>query len=155
MSGVSRAAISGRLLFDLSPLCLGSQWWYILCCETQINAFTAQYLPASSSCHSKQEDTCSSSLKLVGWGCVCVRGVGMSWSVQVGNLSSVVHPHSQSSPLSHCVGLCVGSHCEGLGPATVVSGTSLLRQRARLRASTLPKQQTDWLTDWVSDWLLD
>lgn len=97
-----------------------------------------------------QEDTCSSFLKLDGWG------VGVRfWSVQVGNLSSVVHPHSEPGPLSQCVGLCVEGHCEGPGLATVVSGASLLRQRARLQASTLPKQQTDWLTDCVSDWVTD
>lgn len=52
-------------------------------------------------------------------------------------------PHSEPGLLSQCVGLCVEGHCKGPGPATVVSGASLLRQRARLRASTLPKQQTD------------
>lgn len=111
------------------------------------------------------------------WGCewcgtvkVC-GGWVHSWSVQVGNLSSAMHPHSELVPLSQCVGFCVDSHCKSPGLATVVSGASLLKQRPRLWASTLPKQQTDWLTwcltdrlggwltdwmaDWVPDWLSD
>jgi len=84
------------------------------------------------------------------WVCVWVGG---GWSVQVGNLSSAVHPHSEPGPLSQCVGFCVESHCEGPGPVAVVSGASLLRQRARLGASTLPKQKTDWLTGCLAVWL--
>lgn len=90
--------------------------------------------------------------------CVCVWRGGCPEVCRWVTSAQPSTPTLRPSPLSHCVGLCVGSHCEGPGPATVVSGTSLLRQRARLRASTLPKQQTDWLTDWLTgcltDWLL-
>lgn len=142
------------LLDDLWP---GQIWWHVYLTFYSDSSFAEKpkwklslisFLLVSQT----QEDTCSSTRCVCV--CVCSEVGGESWSVQVGNLSSVIHPQLWARPIVPLCGpLCVeplwgagAGHCCVWGFSAQTKSPSM---------SLHPAQTTGWLTDWLTAWLTD
>lgn len=90
--------------------------------------------------------------------CVCVwRGERVSWSVQVGNLSSAVHPHPETQPIVPlCGSLCGEPLWRGRGRPLLCLGLLCSDKEPVYEPPPCPNSRlTDWLTDWPGVWLTD